>query len=173
MKRELLDTDWLMTLSRLFRYPERRPEDADLRLVAADGQTAPGGLGPEDLESLQAAYVRLFINALPEVPCPPYGSFYLEGALMGETTVRLGRLYAQYGFQAEELADHIAVELEFLALLTALDSEPAVQQDYDFLLDHLRQWTPAFFKQVEENDALGFYRAVAAQARNALLISSI
>jgi len=164
MKSKRLDADRLMALSRLLRYPQRWPEDEDMVLLGAGGDNPPKIVVQKDLAALQAAYVYLFINALPEVPCPPYGSFYLEGTLMGESTVQLSRLYAEYGFEAEELADHIAVELEFIALLSILASDPAVREDYEFFLDHLRQWAPAFFTAVKENDASGFYGRVVQLA---------
>jgi TorA maturation chaperone TorD len=111
----------LQALSRLFSYPEQWPEADDLEHIGLqpDGRWDKGQ-GQDDLRVLQGEYVRLFINALPEVPCPPYGSFYLEGALMGESTVQVRNLYLSYGFQTDEMADHVAVELEFLALLASL-----------------------------------------------------
>jgi TorA maturation chaperone TorD len=38
------------------------------------------GIDPVRLEN---EYIRLFVNAMPEVPCAPYGSVYLEGTIMG------------------------------------------------------------------------------------------
>lgn len=165
MSRDSLDVEQILAFSLLFRYPAEWPGERHLGVLAAVDQEASDFLAHKDLTALQAAYVRLFINALPEVPCPPYGSFYLEETLKGASTVKLEELYRDYGLLAHELADHIAVELEFLALLTALGSNPVVQEDVQFLLDHLRQWTPAFFARVEENDATGFYRDVARGAR--------
>ncbi|MBW1996804.1 MAG: molecular chaperone TorD family protein [Deltaproteobacteria bacterium] len=171
MKRERLDARRLMALSRSFRYPDRWPGEGDLALLFARGVHSPGVVVEKDLAALQATYVHLFINALPEVPCPPYGSFYLEGVLMGESTVRLKRLYGEYGFEVDELADHIAVELEFLGLLATLTDEPAVGEDYGFLLEHLRKWTPEFLDRVEQTDSLGFYRCVAAVVRSTIFHS--
>jgi len=114
---------------------------------------------------LKAAYVYLFVKALPEIPCPPYRSFYLEGTLMGESTVRLNKLYNEYGFQTDELADHIAVELEFLAFLTTLLSHNQIQEDYDFLLNHLRRWTSWFFEQMKKCDQTGFYKELSRYAK--------
>ena len=162
-----MDVTSLQALSRLFGYPERWPEARDLEIISPQaGRRWRLFFETGDLASLQAAYVSLFINARPETPCPPYGSFYLEGTLMGTSTVRLNKLYHEYGFQTDELADHIAVELEFLALLTTLISHKQVLDDYNFLLDHLRQWTPAFFDQVEKNDETGVYRDVSRYAKN-------
>jgi len=169
MKNNLLASNRLMALSRLFHYPDQWPGARDLDLLAAGGTKEAGMIHSEGLASLQADYVRLFVNALPEVSCPPYGSFYLEGTLMGTSTVGLNRLYAEYGFQADELADHIAVELEFLALLATLAADGAVRQDYDFLVDHMGRWTPEFFARLKQNDAGGFYGRIARVAEALLL----
>ena len=170
MKSVKIDAGELQALSRLFSYPEQWP-DAEYvnRIAGNDDRGMDRGFGENGLRTLQNEYVRLFINALPEVPCPPYGSFYLEGALMGESTVRVRNVYLSYGFQTDEVADHIAVELEFLALLTTLSNRDSLQKDYDFLLDHLRHWTPEFFDRVEENDETGFFKAVSRYAKNVIL----
>jgi TorA maturation chaperone TorD len=164
-----IDVKDLQALSRLFSYPEKKPVNGDLRklsLIAGKRwEVEPEGNG---LLVLQNNYVNLFINALPEVPCPPYGSFYLEGTLMGPSTVHVKNLYHEYGFQTEEMPDHIAVELEFLAMLSTIAVHDPVQQDYDFLLNHLRQWTPEFFKRVEISDDKGFYKEVSRYARQVI-----
>ncbi len=166
MTRDLcLDAGELEFLSRLFTYPDKLPAAGDLaRLETTWGE----GGNPEDLQALQAEYVRLFINALPEVPCPPYGSVYLEKTLMGESTVRLRKLYASYGWQTDEMADHIAVELEFLAILASLGQDGPAGEDFQFVLDHLQLWAPAFWDRVAENDRTGFYRAAARYAQKLL-----
>ncbi len=171
MKKSPVESEELQALSRLFSFPEQWPEGTSPDRRSPAGESQPiAGFSPTDLTALQNAYVSLFINALPEVPCPPYGSYYLDGVLMSETTVQLGKLYREYGFQTAEMADHIAVELEFLALLTVLlnQNEP-VQEDHQFLLSHLRQWTPDFFKRVEQSDQTGFYTGVVRDARRILL----
>jgi len=168
MKGRFEESARLQALSRLFSFPEQWPRQDWL-----DAQPPGIGKWPEagmDLPALQSVYVSLFINALPEVPCPPYGSYYLEGLLMGETTVRLERMYRGYGFELLEMADHIAVELEFLALLTRLAPQGAsVQEDRRFLLAHLRRWTPDFFERVERHDRSGFYTGAVRSARRLLL----
>jgi len=165
MEERCLDAEELKLLSRLFAYPEAPPAAADMAQIGAEWGK---GLDNGAFRALQAEYVRLFINALPEVPCPPYGSVYLEGTLMGESTVRLKNLYARYGCQTDEMADHIAVELEFLALLAAMKAEAPVLEDYRFVLNHLHRWTPAFLAKVEEHDRLGFYGAVSRYAQKVL-----
>ena len=157
----------LQAISQLFSYP-------DSQWLSTP---APAGAGVEiDLlleemreiapTRLENEYVRLFINALPEVPCAPYGSVYLEGTVMGESTLKIADIYRKYGMATDEPADHIAVESEFLAWLHGGQAGDAkVGQDFSSLMDHLRQWTEPFFTQVEQHDRLGCYRRSAAAAR--------
>jgi TorA maturation chaperone TorD len=154
-----------LLISRLFAYPDTPPAPEDLsRLSETCGEEG----GSRDLSALQAEYVRLFINALPEVPCPPYGSFYLEGTLMGESTVRLQKLYASYGWHTEELSDHFAVELEFLGLMAAMGAEGPVLEDFLQVWEHLNRWAPQFLARVAEHDRSGFYRQAARYAQKVL-----
>ncbi|MDD5205736.1 MAG: molecular chaperone TorD family protein [Desulfobacterales bacterium] len=168
MSRSNIETEKILALSRLFTYPRTAPDKEDLDRVGMEkgaAQSQEGG----GLELLQAEYVRLFINALPETPCPPYGSFYLEGTLMGDTTIRLRDLYAGHGFHTEEMEDHISVELEFLALLSMASKQEGVGESLDFLLGHLRSWTPAFLEDIEKADQGGFFGELSKSARNLLL----
>lgn len=161
-------------ISQLFAYPERDLAPGAMPAgMAAEAETLVAGMNRIELVRRQNEYVRLFINALPEVPCAPYGSVYLEGALMGESTVWVGELYRKYGLATTELADHIAVESEFLAWLHgAALSDEAARQDYDALLAHLLEWAGTFFTQVEQHDQLGCYRQSALLARAILAESA-
>lgn len=71
-------------------------------------------------EQMLVDYAALFIGP-SELPAPPYGSVYLEKgrALMGATTMQVQKFYEDAGLQVEEKepADHIAIELEFMAFL--------------------------------------------------------
>jgi TorA maturation chaperone TorD len=162
------DTETFMALSRLFSYPDHLPDDRDVARVFVRQE----GTGPArtSLTTLQNRYVSLFINHLPEVPCIPYGSWYLEGILMGPSTVQLSNLYREYGFHTQEPADHIAVELEFLAILSTLihqtpKARDTIQPDLDFVMGHLNAWTPDFLARVASWDADGFYGALARECR--------
>jgi TorA maturation chaperone TorD len=169
MKNDGIDPAQIQALSRLFAYPQTWPGERDLKRVGMETGVARDR-DAKQLEALQSEYVRLFINALPETPCPPYGSFYLEGTLMGISTLEVKDLYAAYGFHTDEMPDHIAVELEFLALLgTASKQEEEVGESLDFLLGRLRSWTPAFFEQVDKNDRVGFFRELSKSAGRLLL----
>lgn len=157
----------LQLVSRLFSYPEAQnflqpwPKGT---LAVAEALLAE--VNDVDHIRLENEYVRLFINAMPEVPCAPYGSVYLEGSVMGESTVKVAAIYQKYGMATEELADHIAVESEFLAWLHGLAADDVeAKKDFDYLLGHLRKWTGPFFNRIEEHDQLGFYRRSAGVAR--------
>lgn len=169
MSYKKIDAEHLRTLSRLFSYPEKWPGNGDLHNIAWSNDEKWASTSAESrLRILQNSYVNLFINALPEVPCPPYGSFYLEGILIGQSTVQVKNLYHEYGFQTDEVPDHIAVELEFLSILSTLSTYEEVWRDYDFLLRHLRLWTLEFFQQVEQNDDIGFYKEACRYARQVI-----
>ncbi len=167
MKDAVITADELLLLSRLFDYPEGLTVPSELAGTAVASWVKD--MGNVSLKELQAEYVRLFINTLPELPCPPYGSFYIEGVLMGESTVRLKNLHLSYGLQTDEMADNIAVELELLALLGALSGEVApVREDYEFVLNHLKRWLPGFLDRVEANAQTDYYRQISKYARKVL-----
>jgi len=150
-------------LSQLFSYPEVLP-DKELLQRAGIRENIP------DLVELQSQYVRLFINDVPEVPCPPYGSIYISGLCMGETTVAVRNIYRKYGFEAQDIPDHIAVELEFLHYLELYGKHEEMEMaDFAFLLDHIKSWTPGFLEKVEKHDRSGFYSSIAQATRKMLV----
>jgi TorA maturation chaperone TorD len=160
----------LYAISLLFRYP-----DGQWALTPPpDGIDEEIGLLLDEIRGLDSIlreneYVRLFINAMPEAPCAPYGSVYLEGSVMGASTLKVADIYRKYGMVPEEMADHIAVESEFLAWLHgAAADESAAMTNFNFLLGHLRQWSEAFLQKVEQHDRLGCYRKGAELARRIL-----
>ena len=157
-------------VSSLFSYPDAQTISAPI----------PDGVGVEarallteraelDPILLENEYIRLFVNALPEVPCAPYGSIYLEGTLMGASTMRVAAIYRKYGLHPDELPDHISVESEFLAWLSeeATHSSEA-RKDFDSLCAHFQGWTPRFLAQVEQYDQLGWYRRCGEWAKGVL-----
>ena len=147
----------------------------------------PGQLGPaagvlpaalaDRLESvtperLATQYVRLFVNAMPEVPCPPYASVYLEGGVHGAVTHRIRMLYRKWGLDTTEVPDHFAVEAAFVAtLLSAAGAEngdpgPKAEAaaDLAWLSTHLLAWAPAFLRRVRDHDRTGLYGEAAGWA---------
>ena len=112
------------------------------------------------VDTLQVEYTRLFINGIPHMIAPPYGSFYLDGdhTLQGKSTRRARDYYRQYGYDiadASEPADHIRFELEFLAALTRDNKLEAEEQ---FLKTIFRPWFTSFYKRVLDDKGHPFYQ---------------
>lgn len=161
----------LHAVSLLFSHPDAKWAAAPLPAgLAEDARKLLAEMRALDSVTLENEYIRLFVNSLPEVPCTPYGSVYLEGTIMGESTLKVADIYRQYGLETEELADHIAVEAEFLAWLYGrIDAAAENRQHFAFLLSHLQKWTTKFFALVERHDRLGCYRRGAGISRQILL----
>ncbi len=129
------------------------------------------------LTDLQIEYTHLFINAVPNVPAPPYESVYFgEGLLMGPSVSRVLHLYREAGLTISEsydaLPDHIGAELEFMFYL--VQQETRVRQTDEretadiwqekqshFLSEHLLQWSSPFTAKVIQNARMPFYRLLA------------
>jgi len=129
------------------------------------------------LQELLVDYSRLFLGPVQAL-ARPYASVWLTGenVVMQDTTMELLRLYEQGGFAIDEnfqeLPDHVAVELEFLYLLThqlrqaqAGDDAEALQAlqvlRTAFLDGHLGRWLGGFILAVHEHAQTDFYRELA------------
>lgn len=113
----------------------------------------------EGLEILQIEYTRLFIHASPSVIAPPYSSVYLdqEGNLYGPSAVWVKQFYQREGFDVAgegDLPDHIALELEFLALLI---DEHKYDVSEQFLNKHFQIWFPLFKERILNGSSNKFY----------------
>ncbi|MEZ0343185.1 MAG: molecular chaperone TorD family protein [Caldimicrobium sp.] len=98
------------------------------------------------LEKLKEEYTKLFISSFPTLPCPPYESYYREGLLLGETSQEVLEYYQRAGYQFTregESPDHIAVELEFLALT----------EDFYFLI-RFKEWFGNFKECVKKHSPI-------------------
>ena len=121
---------------------------------------------------LLAEYCHLFLGP-GTVPCPPYGSMYLDGVLMGASTLDAVRRYRGEGLKADaswrEPPDHIAVELGFMARLSAahcqatdanetMEAERLLRIQAEFVRDHLGRWGPLFAEKVSEATSCHLFR---------------
>ena len=132
-------------------------DDASLPLGALVQEL--GKLSSLPLDQVQGEHTRLFINAYPHVPCPPYESAYREGELLGAAAEQVDVLYREWGLVVEgEQVDHVAAELEFVAFLLTLDTPEARNAAETFTRDHLARWVPRFAEDVIRESRLGFYR---------------
>ena len=142
--------------------------------LAASARRLGEAFAALDLQEVLVDYTRLFMG--PPAPLArPYGSVWLSGEarVMDESTLALEALYREAGFEvAEDLrepADHIAVELEFLYLLTFKCNESRSQRNDEaatawdglrqtFLREHLGAWAIRFTDAVKAHAGTRFYR---------------
>ena len=115
--------------------------------------------GADWLEPIQVEHTRLFVNAVPSVVAPPYGSIYLsaDGMLYGPSADKAKAFYREQGFDLAgeaDIPDHLTFELEFLALLA---EEGKGQEEELFLQQHFRPWFPKFQARVLQEGCHPFY----------------
>jgi len=119
--------------------------------------------GPDaGLEAMQVEHTRLFVNAIPTVIAPPYGSVYLsgDGMLYGPSAEKARAFYREQGFDLAgegDIPDHLTFELEFLALLA---EEGRSEEEERFLQQHFRPWFPKFQARVLHEGRHPFYGVV-------------
>ena len=145
--------------------------------LAAGARRLGEAFGAQELQALLVDYTRLFLGP-PSPLAAPYGSMWLSGenTVMQESTVALEGLYSEAGFEIDEelgdMPDHVAVELEFLYLLTFKQNEArrageevaiaGWDQLHDlFLRGHLGAWIAPFAQAVKANAGTAFYRELA------------
>jgi len=131
------------------------------------------------MEALEVEYTRLFLGpGLPAVP--PYESVYVNreeahvlGLLWSQATFAVRDAYQQAGLTphpGSEPPDHLAAELEFIALLSQREAaaraegdlqeaEGIRQQRTSFLANHLRRWAPVVAERVAEQAQHPLYEA--------------
>ena len=131
----------------------------------------------QDLETLLVDYARLFLGP-PEALAKPYGSCWLSGesTLMQDSTMTVLQLYQEAGFEIGdefmEAPDHVAVELEFLYLITFRQNEAQragladVRSNWEdlervLLGEHLGKWIGPFAAAVKAGAQTEFYRQLA------------
>ncbi len=112
------------------------------------------------LEDLQVEYTRLFINGVPHVAAPPYGSVYLDKTLRGKYSDRILDYYRSLGYnliEKADLPDSLIHQLEFLSFL-AEDKNSAAEEK--FLTDFFLPWYPVFAAKVKEEAQHPFYQII-------------
>lgn len=133
-------------------------------------------------EALVLDYSRLFLGPF-DILASPYGSVYLDGEkiVMGKSTMRAFALYREGGFAVvddfPEMPDHVAVELEFLYLLSfrlgqALDQDVRTQLrtlKRRFLVEHLGRWVGELAEAMREGAVTDFYRRLAGVTEQVVL----
>ncbi len=194
MEEELRTREGLYSLLRaLFSYPlTDEVIDAIRSLAVMPDSPLASGLGqmqsrlqePMDrralMETLNVEMTRL-MEGPGRVPAPPFASFYLHGGqLMGPAATAARQLYLEWhaipetGWQIP--ADHIAIELGFLAHLarrahqaTAPEERArALRASLDFLRHHVWTWLPDFCQALREASADPFFTGLAEFTQEAV-----
>lgn len=143
------------------------PEDVETALVDV------ASADPEEDERLRGAYTHLFRGVSEaESPPPPYESIYRDGQFYSGTTTEIRQGYRWAGLDVarngnNEPADHLGVELQFLAELcegtrpeTGPDDPSLDDAQWWLLDDHLTGWLPPFAAQIRDCDPPAFYAGV-------------
>ncbi len=145
---------------------------------------ADEGMPPADvlaeLPVWQETFSRLFGHAV-RGKCPPYELEYGRSEIIQQAffLADIAGFYSAFGTEvdrdADERADHIAVESEFMSVLCTKEAyaikegnpdhlDISVNAQRDFLKDHLARWLPAFANRVQQADPQGFYGKLAGFA---------
>lgn len=128
-------------------------------------------------ENLHWDYTRLFIGP-NTLPAPPWESAYLneERLLFQKETLQVRRAYLAYHFLPKyvglEADDHIGLELDFMYQLSKFATEKYQQRELDklqksmndqqqFLENHLLKWIPMFCRDVVDHADTDFYIGMA------------
>lgn len=181
-------------LAGVFRSaPTAESVDAVSRMASVLGISCPDGLS---LDELGREFMDLFAVPNPRY-VTPYESVYrdrwllepagvaepgkvpapliMERLLMGESTMAVRQAYLQVGVLPEDdLPDHIANELRFMAHLSAREAEencetrPLASLRRRFREEHLLEWIGQLRDKVVETERLGYY-GVALQVAQVVL----
>lgn len=132
------------------------------------------------VDELRTDHAQLFVGPF-ELSAPPYESTYVDDPdrVMTEATVAVEGKYRRAGFDVaiDEPADHVAVELEFVYVLALQECEAlvsgdrekaaeAIEQQYEFLAEHLGRWVSEFATNVREHATTDFYRELADETQS-------
>jgi TorA maturation chaperone TorD len=139
------------------------------------------------VEDLAVEYTQLFVGPGPHLS--PHESVHCEsgevrdGELWGPQTVKVKAFIEaaglSYADSFHEMPDHLSVELEFMAKLTAHEAERWQAGDEEnalgslriqrrFFDEHVNQWVPRFCQKILDRNESEFYGKMAELTRAVL-----
>lgn len=144
-----LNENYLSSLYKLLEVLEGSSEIKKLKIAIDESD--------DFLEDLQVEHTRLFINGVPHVAAPPYGSVYLDKSLQGKYTEDVLVYYHSLGYTITENADfpdNLIHQLEFLSLLA---EEGNIEAEKEFLSRFFLPWYDVFSQLVKKEYQHPFY----------------
>lgn len=127
------------------------------------------------IEDLAVDFAKVFLSAGASqgMAAFPYESVYTskKRIILQEAWEQVSDIYASKGLALENvppdfMEDHVACELEYMACLCreakgTMDLLANLQEQRDFLEDHLMKWIPSFCNDVYNYSDTVFYKAIA------------
>jgi DMSO reductase family type II enzyme chaperone len=194
-ERLLAAADVYMMLSKSFAYPDRETREGLRQLIEDIGgivhsfpfnikedfdayKKALSNLSCMDMD-IEGEYTQLFMTRMF---CPPYETSYgKHGFNRAGTLGDINGFYKAFGLSMSvndsDMADHIAIELEFMGLLSVKEAY-AIEHGLEdmvevcrtakkaFLKDHLGRWTGSFCGNlIKKTDNLFYSRLAKLTAR--------
>lgn len=167
--RDLLD--WLIAERPFREFP------FELEGAAAALDQLDRGAREQSLDDLRRDFNRLFIGP-GAMLAPPWESVYRneDHLLFDQHTLQVREFYARHGMEFVKLnqvpEDSIAIELEFMKVLTerllrALETADStaerllLQEQQQFLQQHLLVWSPKFITLTQKGAETAFYHGLA------------
>lgn len=129
--------------------------------------------------NLAIEYTRLFRGPV-KADVYTYESMYVDGEIMGKSTMDVLQRYAEAGVQVsrefKDLPDHICAEMEFMGFLCAQELAAWQQNNQDeakrfqligdsFVIDHLSKWVSRFSDLILEHANTPYYLNLARITR--------
>lgn len=164
--------DWLVAERPFAEFPIAFHDGAD-----AIFQQVDQGSREVTFEELRQDFRQLYVGP-GRMNVPPWESVYRndERRLFDSHTLQVRETYARHGVEFvhknKTPEDHIAIELEFMRVLTErllkaleIGDEKAerilVQEQLDFLREHMLVWVPQFVSLTREHAQTAFYEGLA------------
>lgn len=181
-----LDTSLLWTAQEIFLYPnqENLAEQKNniqklldwvigegLRLDNTDVWKEALVSGTYNLEQLEVDFTALFINSFPTARAHPFAGWYEgEAIIFGPSDNKVRQFYSRYGVSYDANnqipADHIMVELEFLARM-AEEYERTGEILYytamqEMMAGYFENWVFKFLHNMETYAETSYYKSLAS-----------
>lgn len=123
-----------------------------------------------DIEELEVDFTSLFVNGFPRTKAHPFAGWHLgEEITFGPSAQKMKQFYKRYGIELDPEhtlpADHIMVELEFLAVMIEEYAKTNETVFYfaveEMLTGHMEKWIYKFLQDMETGANSSYYKNLA------------